>query len=96
VDFCFFFYGFRQLLEDKEVLFAGYRVPHPLRHAIEVKIQTTTNSNPQRAMNSALSDLISEFSTLEQRFKVKKNLMILHVLFCYFIIIIFSFFIFFF
>jgi len=30
----------RQLLEDREVTFSGYRVPHPLEPAIQVKVQT--------------------------------------------------------
>ena len=29
-----------QLLEDDNVLFGGYRVPHPLEPAIQVKVQT--------------------------------------------------------
>lgn len=30
------------LLKNKEVKFAGYRVPHPLDDVLEVKVQTTT------------------------------------------------------
>ena len=30
----------RQLLEDDQVLFSGYRVPHPLEPAIQVRVQT--------------------------------------------------------
>jgi DNA-directed RNA polymerase subunit L len=29
-----------QLLQDKNVLFAGYRIPHPLEHKMLVRVQT--------------------------------------------------------
>ena len=45
-----------QMLEDKEVLFSGYRVQHPLEPAIQVKVQTRSE-NPgsvqARARNMA-------------------------------------------
>eukprot|EP00965_Chrysotila_dentata_P195311 6176915-Pleurochrysis_carterae.AAC.3 len=42
--------GARQLLEDDQVLFSGYRVPHPLEPAIQVKIQTRSqNPGPVQA-----------------------------------------------
>jgi hypothetical protein len=43
----------RQLLEDPDVLFSGYRVPHPLEPAIQLKVQTTgpagKHANPAQA-----------------------------------------------
>lgn len=33
-----------QLLHDPKVLYAGYKVPHPLENHIELKIQTTTGA----------------------------------------------------
>eukprot|EP01097_Dermamoeba_algensis_P004579 TRINITY_DN296_c0_g1_i4.p1 TRINITY_DN296_c0_g1~~TRINITY_DN296_c0_g1_i4.p1 ORF type:complete len:122 (-),score=26.28 TRINITY_DN296_c0_g1_i4:190-555(-) len=59
-----------QLHRDPEVLFAGYRMPHPLEHKIVVKVQTTPNSEPKRAFNKALTELISELSMIEDKFKV--------------------------
>jgi len=58
-----------QLLRDKDVLFAGYRVPHPLQHCIHVKIQTTTNSTPAKALDTAIGELITECATLEEKFR---------------------------
>uniref|UniRef100_A0A673WBF0 RNA polymerase II subunit J n=1 Tax=Salmo trutta TaxID=8032 RepID=A0A673WBF0_SALTR len=31
----------QQLLKDPQVLFAGYKVPHPLEHKIVIRVQTT-------------------------------------------------------
>jgi len=30
----------RQLLRDPQVLFAGYKVPHPLEHKFVLRVQT--------------------------------------------------------
>uniref|UniRef100_A0A2I3TF89 DNA-directed RNA polymerase RBP11-like dimerisation domain-containing protein n=1 Tax=Pan troglodytes TaxID=9598 RepID=A0A2I3TF89_PANTR len=51
----------RQLLKDPQVLFAGYKVPHPLEHKIIIR--------PQEAFTNAITDLISELSLLEERFR---------------------------
>lgn len=36
-----------QLLKDPQVLFAGYKVPHPLEHKIVIRVQTTPDYSPQ-------------------------------------------------
>jgi len=43
-----------QLLRDPKVLFAGYKVPHPLDYKILVKIQTAAGSTPVTAMQGAI------------------------------------------
>ena len=60
----------RQLLRDPEVKFAGYRVPHPLKHQIDIKIQTTEESAPVTALSSALEELKEEIVSFEVAFKV--------------------------
>ena len=52
------------------MLFAGYKVPHPLEHKFVVRIQTTSDYAPSEAMTNAITDLLSEVSLLEERFKV--------------------------
>nr|XP_033778890.1 DNA-directed RNA polymerase II subunit RPB11-a isoform X1 [Geotrypetes seraphini] len=59
-----------QLLKDPQVLFAGYKVPHPLEHKIIIRLQTTPDYSPQEAFTNAITDLISELSLLEERFRV--------------------------
>lgn len=67
--FILLFY-FSQLLKDPNVLFAGYKLPHPLEHKFVLRIQTTSDYSPQEALMHAITDLISELSLFEERFKV--------------------------
>eukprot|EP00088_Acartia_fossae_P017522 TRINITY_DN19978_c0_g1_i1.p1 TRINITY_DN19978_c0_g1~~TRINITY_DN19978_c0_g1_i1.p1 ORF type:complete len:116 (+),score=36.35 TRINITY_DN19978_c0_g1_i1:58-405(+) len=59
----------QQLLKDPNVLFAGYKNPHPLEHKVILRIQTTSEYTPQDALMNAITDLISELSLFEERFK---------------------------
>merc|ERR1712137_1007889 len=58
-----------QLLKDPNVLFAGYKQPHPLEHKFILRIQTTSGYSPQDGLMNAITDLISELSLLEERFR---------------------------
>lgn len=57
-------------MKDPNVLFAGYKLPHPLEHKFVLRIQTTSDYSPQEALMHAITDLISELSLFEERFKV--------------------------
>lgn len=61
---------YSQLLKDPNVLFAGYKVPHPLEHKFVIRIQTTSDYSPHEALMNAITDLLSELSLFEERFKV--------------------------
>lgn len=52
------------------MLFAGYKVPHPLEHKFVIRIQTTADYSPQEAFMNAITDLLAELSLFEERFKV--------------------------
>ena len=52
------------------MLFAGYKVPHPLEHKFVLRIQTTPDYTPQEALTMAIQDLLSEVNVIETRFKV--------------------------
>lgn len=58
-----------QLLKDPNVLFAGYKLPHPLEHKFVLRIQTTAEYSPQDAFTHAITDLMSELSLFEERFR---------------------------
>ncbi|CAH0393998.1 unnamed protein product [Bemisia tabaci] len=59
-----------QLLKDPQVLFAGYKVPHPLEHKFVLRIQTSSaDYRPEEALVNAITDLIAELSLFEERFK---------------------------
>ncbi|KOB76735.1 DNA-directed RNA polymerase II subunit RPB11 [Operophtera brumata] len=57
------------IFTDPKVLFAGYKVPHPLEHKFVLRIQTTSDYTPQEAFMNAITDLTSELSLFEERFK---------------------------
>jgi len=68
-------YFFSQLLKDSNVLFAAYKQPHPLEHKFILRIQTTRDDYPpQIALKNAVTDLISEVSHIEERFRVNVDL----------------------
>ena len=52
------------------MLFAGYKVPHPLEHKFVLRIQTTPDYTPQEALTMAIQDLLAEVNIIETRFKV--------------------------
>ncbi|KAJ7078057.1 DNA-directed RNA polymerase [Mycena epipterygia] len=58
-----------QLLAMPEILFAGYKVPHPLHPYFLIKIQTDGTVTPQAVMEQACTKLIGTISSLEAKFK---------------------------
>ena len=59
----------RQLLSHPAVLFAGYKVPHPLHPYFLLKIQTDGTCTPAEALDKAASNLIATTASLEAKFK---------------------------
>ena len=51
------------------VLFAGYKVPHPLHPYFLLKIQTDGSVTPAAVLEKACTDLIGKLATLESKFK---------------------------
>ncbi|RKO90429.1 DNA-directed RNA polymerase, partial [Blyttiomyces helicus] len=49
-----------QLLKNPKVLFAGYKMPHPLEHYFVLKVQTTPDTTPLEVLQQELAGLISE------------------------------------
>ncbi|AQK72648.1 DNA-directed RNA polymerases II IV and V subunit 11 [Zea mays] len=58
-----------QLHRDPNVLFAGYKLPHPLQYKIIVRIHTTSQSSPTQAYTQAINDLDKELEYLKQAFE---------------------------
>lgn len=58
-----------QLLKNPNVLFSGYKNPHPLENKIILRIQTTSYCTPVEALKIAINDLIAELSLIEEKFK---------------------------
>lgn len=66
----------RQLLTDDRVLFAGYKLPHPLETHIVVKVQTVMQTSPEEVMDNCKKGLEDIFTTLEHQFKVNAGQLI--------------------
>ncbi|KAI0332806.1 RBP11-like subunits of RNA polymerase [Cubamyces sp. BRFM 1775] len=58
-----------QLLSMPQVLFAGYKVPHPLHPYFLLKIQTDGSVTPTQVLETACTKLIGTIATLEAKFK---------------------------
>ena len=56
-----------QLLKDPRVLFAGYRITHPLENQIMLRVQTITGFTPQQAFTEAIQAVSRELEVLEER-----------------------------
>lgn len=67
-------------MKDPNVLFAGYKLPHPLEHKFVLRIQTISEYSPQEALMNAITDLISELSLFEERFKVSCNVIMFEII----------------
>ncbi|KAG1681853.1 DNA-directed RNA polymerase II subunit RPB11-a [Nymphon striatum] len=65
---------FKQLLKDPNVLFAGYKIPHPLEYKFVLRVQTTSEYTPQKAIQNAIGDLYSELSLIEEKFEVSHDI----------------------
>lgn len=52
-----------------QILFAGYKVPHPLHPYFLIKIQTDGTITPQAILEQACTKLIGTMSSLELKFK---------------------------
>jgi DNA-directed RNA polymerase II subunit RPB11 len=66
----------RQLLHDDRVLFAAYRVPHPLEHNVVLRVQTEEGYEPKEAVVNAANVLLVQLTQLrsnfEQEWELKK------------------------
>lgn len=60
-----------QLHKDPNVLFAGYKLPHPLQYKIIIRIHTTSQSSPMQAYNQSINDLDKELDTLKSGFEAE-------------------------
>ena len=59
------------MLQNPNVLFAGYKKPHPLEHHILVRIQTVAESDPVSVFLATLEQLRDDVQLLDERFESK-------------------------
>ena len=58
-----------ELLNSKNVEFAGYSVPHPLKDIMKLKIDTKNGVTPDEELNNAKNILDTKFQDLEEKFR---------------------------
>lgn len=57
-----------QLLSDERVLFAGYKVPHPLNHNFILRVQTVEDCSPKQVIVDAAKSLITHLEEIKVNF----------------------------
>lgn len=58
-----------QLLKDDRVLYAGYKIPHPLEHDFLLRVQTDSEDyKPEDAVQLALQRLLVTLELLKNNF----------------------------
>ncbi|GAQ88981.1 DNA-directed RNA polymerase II subunit 11 [Klebsormidium nitens] len=57
-----------QLHRDPEVLFAGYKAPHPLEYKINFKVQARDTTNPETVFRRAIDAVDTEIADLRKAF----------------------------
>jgi len=60
-----------ELLNTPGVLFAGYKIPHPLEPVAVIKLQTDGTRSHTEVMEAACTHLISTISKLQDNFKLE-------------------------
>lgn len=63
------FFVRRNIQNRKNVIFCGYKVPHPLDYSIHLRIQTTDATTPEQVFLDAIQDLTQHTTSLEETFK---------------------------
>lgn len=63
-----------QLLQDSRVIFAAYKVEHPLFANFLLKIQTEDGYTPEEALKNACSSILRQISVLRHKFKAEYDL----------------------
>jgi len=59
------------LLKDREVTFAGYKIPHPLEYRMLVKVQTRGRRSPKQVSARALEALADEAAEGRRAFEAE-------------------------
>lgn len=52
---------------QQHVIYAGYKVPHPLDHAFVLKVQTDKTTTPTESLQAGIDTLIGDLAVLEER-----------------------------
>ncbi|KAL6939341.1 DNA-directed RNA polymerase II core subunit [Hanseniaspora osmophila] len=62
------------LLKDPKVLFAAYKIEHPLFAKFKMRIQTIEGYDPKLALKSACNEIVKNLSKIHNNFETEWNL----------------------
>ena len=64
-----------ELLENENIIFSGYRIPHPLKKELYIKIKTKSTTEPRKELIKGLKASQTKIKILKQEFKsaIAKN-----------------------
>ena len=57
------------LLESDNVIFSGYKIPHPLEYELLLKVRTVPSSDPGKELQKSVSNLLQRVALLDGQFK---------------------------
>jgi len=57
-----------RLIKSPDILFAAYKIPHPLFATFELRVQTNGDITPKDAVVRACTEIISDLGKLDQEF----------------------------
>jgi DNA-directed RNA polymerase II subunit RPB11 len=63
-----------QMLRNPDVVFAGYKMPHPLEKELIIKVRATDNTDPISVFKTSIADLRSEIAYMKAQIKIGKDL----------------------
>ena len=56
-------------MSNPKILFAGYKVPHPLLHELVIKVRTDGEVQPIEAMVNSIDNLLESTKNIADAFK---------------------------
>jgi len=62
-----------QLLADADVVFAGYRIPHPLSPMVEIRVMTRDQKSPKAVFIKALNDILGQLDSFYDHFQMEAS-----------------------
>ncbi|GAB7337718.1 hypothetical protein MBLNU457_g2999t1 [Dothideomycetes sp. NU457] len=57
-----------RLVKSPQIIFAAYKVPHPLFANFELRVQTDGSLTPKEAVVKACADIVQDLQKLDQEF----------------------------
>ncbi|KAI8905334.1 DNA-directed RNA polymerase [Powellomyces hirtus] len=58
-----------ELLKNPKVLFAGYKMAHPLDHSVDLKLQTTADTSPLQVLQEDINSIVKEIGQIKRKFE---------------------------